>query len=361
MPTPPQPTSDHPIPIRAHHLLCAVCVRGGCDSPPCGLEPLQSMLDPVWRDPFQSLLLGADLDLALAHYFDVYAGRGLRPLPDGFADRQADYIARKKDLEVLRVLGVVPNSTIPAFTAYRVLFSRQPTLQGICRSAAGPSNTWPECPHARAGHYERIAGEGEVGDLEVQTRLGEGLAGRGLWAMVRPRGKAEMAAAKGASARYIREQADRLYIRPAHLLCILCTAEHQEPLIQDNLIELRQRMEADPAIPVTLIEGCCMVCDSCNVYDPARHLCYHGHIKAALRDLMVLELLDLPPGATLPAGELYQRIYDRIGSLKEVCGWRDGSDTAPFWGPCSYDRPIVEQARDQGLLTARARQSSKGV
>ncbi|NPV46644.1 MAG: hypothetical protein HPY69_06785 [Armatimonadetes bacterium] len=358
---PPQPTSDHPIPIRAHHLLCAVCVRGGCDSPPCGLEALQPLLDAMWADPFQSLLLHADLDIALAHYRDAYTSRDPVALPEGFANRRADYVTRKKDLEVLRVLGLIPNSALPAFIAYRLLFSRQPTLQGICRSATGPSENWPECPHARAGYYERIAAEGEVGDLEVQTRLGEELAGRGLWAMVHPRNRADMAAAKQASARYIREQADRLFIRPAHLLCILCTADQQEPLIQDNLVELRQRMEADPDIPVTLTEGCCMVCDSCNVYDPARHLCYHGHIKAALRDLMVLELLDLAPGATLPAGDLYQRIYDCIGSLKEVCGWRDGSSTAPFWGPCSYDRPVLEQAREMGLLTVRPTRENRGV
>lgn len=40
------------------------------------------------------------------------------------------------------------------------------------------------------------------------------------------------------------------------------------------------------------------------VYDPKRHLCYDGYSKVALRDLLVLALLDLPPGATRVAGEL---------------------------------------------------------
>ena len=68
---------------------------------------------------------------------------------------------------------------------------------------------------------------------------------------------------------------------------------------EDNLIELRKRMEENPEIPVTLTEGCCMVCDPCNVYHAGEHLCYHAHIKNTLRDLMILERLGVPPGATM--------------------------------------------------------------
>jgi len=73
------------------------------------------------------------------------------------------------------------------------------------------------------------------------------------------------------------------------------------PLIEDNLVELFRRMREYPDIPVTLTEGCCMVCDPCNVYHRGENLCYHGHIKSSLRDLMVLERLGLPAGRD-PAG-----------------------------------------------------------
>jgi len=122
--------------------------------------------------------------------------------------------------------------------------------------------------------------------------------------------------------------------------------------VEDNLVEVRKRMEENPEIPVTVTEGCCMVCDCCNVYDPHEHICYPVHIKNQLRDLNILEKLDLPPGATLPARELYARIYERIGSLAEVCGWGDGTSTAPFWAPCGgWQGDELEKARQAGLIS----------
>jgi hypothetical protein len=97
---------------------------------------------------------------------------------------------------------------------------------------------------------------------------------------------------------------------------------------------LLRRMRQEPDIPVTLTEGCCMVCDPCYQYHEGEHLCYHGHIKNTLRDLMLLERLGLPPGATLPAREVYRLIHERLDTLKDICGWRDGTNTAPFWSPC---------------------------
>jgi hypothetical protein len=297
----------------------------------------------------------ADVDVLRGHYLDAYEGRTPRGLPEDFKNRRADHVWRRKDLEVCRILGIVPNTVMPAYHVYNILFARQPTLDGICRTGSQRSAGWPECPHARRRYYERIAGTPRA-NLRRQTELGEKLTGRGVWAMIRPRTRRAMHQAKQRSARFILTQARRLYIRPDHCLCILCNTHRQpgrEPLIEDNLIELFQRMTREPDIPVTLTEGCCMVCDPCNVYHGGEHLCYHGHVKNALRDLMVLERLGLEPGATLPARELYRRIYQRIGSLKEICGWRDGGNTAPFWAPCAYDRPVLEDARKQGLIAGQ--------
>jgi hypothetical protein len=328
-----------PMTIDGHHLLCAVCARGGCPTMP-DEAVLSPLLMAMWEDPYLPLRLTADVDATCAHFAAIAAGETTAP---------DDHVLRRKDLAVLRILGLAPGGVLPAFWAYRILFSRQPTLAGLCRTESAPSAAWPECPHARGGYYERIAGDGEVGNLSVQRELGEELAGRGLWAMVKPRTRGEMAAAKAASAARIMA-AERLFIRPNHLLCILCTAVQDAPLAEDNLIELRRRMEADPSIPVTLTEGCCMVCDPCNVYDPRRHLCYHAHIKNSLRDLMILERLGLPPGATLPAGDLYALIYAKIEAQKTICGWGDGANTAPCWAPCGYDTPAYAEARAGGLL-----------
>jgi len=343
-----------PLEVSAHHLLCAVCTRGGCKNPPPGRKAVERLLSAMWSYPYVSLKICADVDIQRAHFLDVYEGRDKKRLPRDFAERRANYMWRRKDLEVCRVLGIMPNTELPAFFAYDILFARQKTLEGICRSDSRKSAAWPECPHARKGYYEKIAG-GPRYTLEDQTRLGERLDGQGLWAMLRPRTRQDMKIAKERSAKQLMEKAGTLYMRPQHALCLLCRKDMSKPLIEDNLIEMRRRMEANPDIPVTLVEGCCQVCDPCNEYHAGEHLCYHTHAKNSLRDLMILERLGLAPGATLPARKLYELLYKRIHSLKEICGWRDGSNTAPFWAPCAYDLPHLDDARKAGLLTGKSR------
>ena len=340
-----------PLAMRAHWLLCAVCRRGGCKSPPPGCADIDRLLEAMWAYPFVLLKIGADLELPRTHFLDAHARRKGRPLPADFEDRRDDYIYRKKDLDVCRLLGIFPNTVLPAYHAYQLLFKRAPTLAGVCRTGTAPDSSWPDCPHARKGYYEKIAARKQVTDLKAQTKLGERMDGQGLWAMLRPRTREDMTEAKKRSARFILEQADRLFIRPTHALCILCTHKLKKPLIQDNLIELRLRMEREPDIPVTLTEGCCMVCDSCNLYHPDEHVCYHADPKNYLRDLTLLQKLGLKPGATLPAHELYRLIYERISSLMESCGWQDGSNTTVFWSPCGGCRDAaLEECRRAGVL-----------
>lgn len=338
-----------PFAVQAHHLVCAVCVRGGCESPPCGRKRIDALLEVLWSYPHVPLRIEADLDVVRGHYFDAYESREPARLPAGFQSRSDAYGERRKDLEVCRLLGIYPNTVLPAFHAYSILFSRLRTLQGFCRGLTADTTVWPECPCADQGGYERIAGA-PVAGLKEQNLRGEELAGQGMWALLRPRTRAEMAEAKRASAAGI-ARAERLYIRPNHLLCILCTRKTQAPLPEDNLIELRRRMEENPDIPVTLTEGCCMVCDPCNIYHPGEHLCYAAHPKNVLRDLRLLEILGLKPGTTLPARDLYRLVFERVRTLKDVCGWGDGSNTTPFWAPCvSFQGTAVEEARQEGFL-----------
>ena len=347
-----------PLVVRGHHLLCAVCARGGCNTPPPGPRCIDRLLKSMWTYPYVQLKVCADLDVIRAHYRDAYDDGDRKRLPPGFAKRRDDYVWRRKDLEVCRVLGILPNTEIPAFHAYSILFKRQPTLDGICRTGSERSKEWPECPHAKERYYEEIAA-GPVHSLREQTLLGEKMDGRGIWAMMRARTREDMQQAKARSASFIMEKAERLYMRPQHVLCLLCRPTRDQVLVEDNLIEMMRRMEQDPQIPVTLVEGCCQACDPCNEYHAGEHLCYHTHVKNSLRDLMILERLGLSPGATLPASELYRRAYARIGSLKEVCGWRDGSETAPYWAPCDHGTPYFDNARREGFLAGEEDQENE--
>ena len=337
-----------PLAVPAHHLMCAVCARGGCKTPPPGKEAIDRLLAAMWDYPYVSIRVLADVDVNRAHYFDEYENRGKNPLPENLKERRNNYVWRRKDLEVCRVLGILPNTEMPVFWVYSILFKRQPTLEGICRTGSKRSKAWPECPHAREGYYERIAGE-----RANQQDLGEGLDGKGIWAMIRHRTREDMTEAKTRTSDFLMHEADRIYMRPQHILCLLCRPEKDHFLKEDNLIEFLRRMEENPDIPVTLVEGCCQACDPCCEYHAGEHLCYHTHVKNSLRDLMILERLGLEPGATLPARELYQRTYERITTLKEICGWRDGSNTAVYWAPCGYETPYLDDARREGLVTGK--------
>lgn len=347
-----QPDAE-PIEARAHHLLCAICVRGGCENPPAGRLKIGHLLKTIWQYPYVSLKITADLDVNRSHYLDVYVNRGQKVLPKNFKKRQADYINRRKDLEVLRLLGIAPDTTLPAYLAYSILFSRVRSLENICRSTPG-SDKWPECPHARKGYYEKITSEKTYSPKEL-TELGEALDGKGIWAIIRPRTYEDMSTTKATSVKAI-QKSDYLFIRPQHLLCILCTADAQEPLIQDNLIEVRKRMEDNPDILVTLTEGCCMICDPCFEYHAGENICIRTHIKNQLRDLNILEKLGMKPGDSMSAKELYERVYARIGSLRDICAWGDELDTAPFWSPCNgWKSDKFERAREGNIIVRSTR------
>lgn len=363
-----------PISVQAHHLVCAVCVRGGCDSPPCGKAVIDALLEKLWDFPHVMLKIEADVNAARANYRTLYMSDTEHPLPNGAEQRLAAWQVRRKDLEVCRLLGVYPGSIMPAYWVYDMLFKRLPDVARLCGGAvdvdktrcadmvtsesgaamgkgAGSSAVWPACPHACADFFKKIASRSDC-DLCEQHLKGEALAEESrVWSMLRPRTRKEMHDAKASTSTYIRKGADTLVIRPTHLLCLLCQRHRTDVIIEDNLIELRDRMEADPEVPVRITEGCCMVCDPCQVFHPGENVCYHGHPKNILRDLLILEKLDLAPGAVLPARELYQRIYDRIDSTMEVCAWGDELNSTPFWAPCGGCRDrAIERARDERWL-----------
>ena len=115
--TPPRVTPLHcnalsapgtePYEVRGHHLLCAVCARGGCGDPPPGQAVIAPLLAAMWDYPYLALRITADVDVTRANFYDVYGGRG-QQLPEAFQARNDDHVMRRKDLEVLRVLGLAP-------------------------------------------------------------------------------------------------------------------------------------------------------------------------------------------------------------------------------------------------------------
>ena len=87
---------------------------------------------------------------------------------------------------------------------------------------------------------------------------------------------------------------------------------------------------------ITLVEGCCSLCDPCDGYDTRTDRCVHsgGLIRDYKKDLDVFQKLGLMPGATMKARELYSLLFERIPSTKAVCAYGDGVLTSNEWRIC---------------------------
>jgi len=233
---------------------------------------------------------------------------------------EGDLFNEKRDLDILQRLGLVPGSTRPALELFERLFESISSTQGICGYADVTSEAWRGCPDAGSGNYERGHVKGVHGviparDAEEKTRVKR----------------------KSVDAMY---DAEILWIRPHHLMCMACFhngRETLEPIEEDNLFEAIDIMQKNPDIPVTLTRGCCMICPPCGPYDPDTGRCVGGHgmnLRDQKKDLDVLQVLGLQYGDTLPARQLYRMLFDKIPSTRLICGYGDGVVRGTEWSIC---------------------------
>ncbi len=345
---------DETFELRAHHLLCAVCAAAGAKKPPCGIETTDAIRKAIGSHPFIQLRLTADLNLARAHYLDIDS-KNHSQLPGDYFQRRADYANRTKDLEVLCRLDIRPNTVHPAIDVVRQLFLKIESLEGICYHNFDNSSDWPECEYARADLYRQTREKGGVRcySLDACWQLGEELVGCGPYSLLSIRSKEELRRAKTESCEKI-AQADRLFVRPHHLMCLMChygLGDIENPLDVDNLHEILVKMRQNPDIPVTLSEGCCMVCDPCPAYYPDKHICAWIYTRDQLKDLRVLQKLGLKPGDTVKARELMELLADRIRTSAEICGPDVFVRESYIWAPCSgAETGRYEKGLEKGLF-----------
>jgi len=314
------------ITIKARQLLGTVCVLGGAPCPLIPADEAREFLQKVKQDPTLTIRLESDADQV--PYF-----RRLSFAAREQADKE-EVLNRKRDLDVLQRLGLVPGDTRRARYLYMLLFERIRTPWGIC---AYDTPNWEGCTLAKSGAYERVHAKGwqEVVYLRSQEERQQ----------FRARNVQEIATA------------ERLYIRPHHIMCLACWfngGEGQSPRPNDTLYEILLRIREKPDIPVTLVEGTCMACDCCDGLHPENGRCVHdgGLIRDYKKDLDVLQKLGLMPGATLPANELIKLLFERIPSTRDICGYGDGIVTSREWAICGDPNgtPGYARTRETGLL-----------
>jgi len=296
------------ITIQARQLLGLVCRQGGLDCPLISADEAEPILERLACDPTVTVRLCSDAD-CIPHYTHVTAA-------DYEAMDPVDVLNRKRDLDVLQKLGLCPGDTRRSRYLIELLFEQLQTPRGICAYA---TPGWEGCELATSGAYERVRDEG--------------------WReMVYCRSDEERAEFRAGNALAI-AQGDRIFMRLHHLMCMCCwyrggEASGLRP--NDTLAEILQRIQAEPDVPITLVEGQCEACDCCDGFHPDTGRCVHagGLIRDFKKDLDCFQVLGLMPGATLPARELMDLIFDRIGSTTEICGYGDGVATANEWRVC---------------------------
>jgi hypothetical protein len=313
------------ITMPARQLLSTVCVLGGVECPLMADSEAHAVLARVRNDPTVAMRLTSEAD-EIPHYTTLP--------PESYSAASRDEILnRKRDLDVLQRLGLVPGDTRRARYLYTLLFERIETPDGLC---AYDTPGWEGCALARSGAYE-------------STRA------KGWSAIVYQRPEDEIREYRERSTTSIEED-DIVCIRPHHLMCLACWyagGEGKGPRPNDTLYEILVRIRRDPDVPIRLVEGCCIACDCCEGYHPETGRCVHsgGLIRDYKKDLDVLQKLGLMPGDTMGAREMFDLLFQRIPSTRDVCGYGDGVVRSEEWRICGdpNGQPGYEATAKAGL------------
>ncbi|MGI6207601.1 MAG: hypothetical protein ACOYEW_05235 [Anaerolineae bacterium] len=317
--------------IRPYQAMCIACHLGAGESD-AGGGRLGEILQAVREKPYRPVTLRLQVN-------SVYAfqnpGRA-EDTPEG------ELYNTKRDLDIIQHLGLTPGVVLPAIDLFDLLLRHIESTEGVCAYGEVTSEVWRGCARAQSGDYERARE-------------------RGLSFVIPGRAAEEMARVKEESARAVLE-ADHLYIRPHHVMCMTCfyggRLDNLAPIEEDNLYEAIIAVQRNPDIPITLISGPCMICPPCHMYDPETNWCYLSAgigLRDEKKDLDVLQRLGLSYGDTLPAREYLRLLYERIPSTRLICGYGDGIERAYSWrvcdGPEGSERYVKGRAAGLGVVT----------
>ena len=327
--------------IRPFHLLCLFCRIGR--GAPLELEHgkrIEELLAFVREHPEAMLELNCNCA-------NVYAVQN----PGTGEDVGGRLLNKRRDLRILRLLGMTPGQAKPAGDLVEQTADVIKTVEGLCGDGSG--SVWRGCPYAEKGYFEKSCG-----------------VPYGASVLARPPAEARVATKRETAE--ATASCAALRIRPHHLLCMSCfygrgmIDGNLQPIQEDNLFEAIRRMQANPDIPVELVEGCCMICPPCSRYQKDGNLCLGGGmaLRDELKDLEVLYRLGMNYGETLPARELLRRLYRAVPNLHAICSFGMEADCngtpciTNEWRPCTS---LSERAQSGEAAYRIARLQNLGV
>ncbi|MCX5642822.1 MAG: hypothetical protein NTY10_06320 [Candidatus Omnitrophica bacterium] len=313
--------------VRPYQLMCLACrIGAGCTNDMKN-DRLNEILKKIRANPALPVTLRCNVDSVYQ-----YQNPGREDDTPG-----GELFNDKRDLDILQKLGLVPGATRPALDILDRLFEVVTVTEGICGDPASASAAWKGCPETKSGNYEKGRAQGVA-------------------AIIAPRSEKVKARAKQKSVEAM-YRADKLFIRPHHLMCMACFHGGRKklaPIVEDNLFEAIDIIQKNPEIPVELVAGCCMICTPCFLYHPASNRCIGGRsmgLRDQKKDLDVLRKTGLRYGDVMPARKLYSILFDRIKVTTEICGCGDGIERSPEWRICGgkEGHPGYVKARKKGL------------
>lgn len=302
--------------VRPYQLLCAVCALGETsESGTKQYEKSKAIRDIVRRNP--------DIPVTLA----CSAGPLYAYQDSGTAEDtpESEEFNRKRDLDVLQILGLAPGATLPARALFKTLLMGISTVSGLCAYQTVTGAAWKGCPMAASGNYERGCE-------------------KGIEALVPPRTEEEMAHEKEKSIAAL-EAAKEVTVRPHILVCAVCQYGEglRPPYKEDNLPELLDLMiNRNPDIQIKLVHGAdWLICAPCPGRIPELNSCSHvwgsGELDSQKRDLDLLQKLGLQFDSTMNARDLFRLIFERITTthgIPDIC-LKYNSMPSVWWDECA--------------------------
>jgi hypothetical protein len=307
--------SPERLTLRPYELLCTVCSLGEeGDAPVKQYEKCKKILAAVRKNP--------DMPITLAcHAGPLYAYQEPGAKDD---TPEGEEFNRKRDLDILQILGLAPGCTLPARALFKTLLMGVSTVSGLCSYGAATGKAWQGCPKAATTNYER--------GFE-----------KGVGAIIPPRTAEEMAAEKKKSLEAF-DKATEVPVRPHILVCAVCQyGEGLRPgYKEDNLPELLDRIiHRDPDLRLRMAPGAdWMICAPCPGRNPDLSCCTHvwgnGELDSQQRDLNMLQKTGLQFGSIMKARDLFRLIFERIGTthgIPDIC-IKYNAQPSVWWDEC---------------------------
>ena len=147
-------------------------------------------------------------------------------------------------------------------------------------------------------------------------------------------------------------QAD-IDIRPHHLLCTVCTLGGVKcPLLPKNRIDyILKQVRYDATLRIKLVSNCDEIVHFREMQTEDYAQIDTQEVFNRKRDLDVLQKLGLMPGATMKARELFNLLFKRIPSTKDICGYGDGVVTSREWSICQGGDEKYKKTIKNGIFS----------